>query len=389
MKKVIAIILVLCMVLAFTACKSAPAPDIQAVVEAVQEQVAQEPPAEEPEVAVVEGDATYEIALVTDVGNIDDKSFNEGTWNGVKAYAEANGVSFNYYRPSEDSTEARIETIKSSIEKGAKVVVCPGYLFEDAIFDVQGQFPDVQFLLIDGEPHSEDYSVFETTDNTHCILYQEEQAGYFAGYAAVKDGYTKLGFLGGMAVPAVVRYGYGFVQGVNDAALELGNESDVEIKYWYSDVFWPLPEIKTKMSAWFTEGTEIVFSCGGGIYLSALAAAEESSTKIIGVDVDQSAESDLIVTSAMKELANSVVLSLTKLYENGGTWPADYAGETAILGAADSCVGLPTVPESWRFASYTLEEYLALFDAVKSDSVSISNSIDAPPDVVVNVDYQQ
>ena len=384
MKKIIAIMLTLCMVLAFAACKAAPPPDIQAVVEAVQEQVAQEP-----EAPPAEPDATYEIALVTDVGNIDDKSFNEGTWNGVKAYAEANGKTYNYYRPSEDSTEARVETIKSAIEKGAKVVVCPGYLFEDAIFDVQGQFPDVQFLLIDGEPHSADYSVFETTSNTHCILYQEEQAGYFAGYAAVKDGYSKLGFLGGMAVPAVVRFGYGFVQGVNDAALELGIEKDIDVKYWYSDVFWPLPEIKTKMSAWFTEGTEIVFACGGGIYLSAQAAAEEAGTKLIGVDVDQAGESELIITSAMKELANSVVLSLTKLYENGGSWPADYAGQTAVLGAADSCVGLPTDAGSWRFDSFTLDEYLALFDAVKAGTVAISNAIDEAPTVVINVDYQQ
>jgi basic membrane protein A len=357
MKKVVAILLVLAMILAVSACKKAE---------------------------------TYEIALVTDVGNIDDKSFNQGAWEGVKAYAEANSKTYNYYRPSEDSTQARVETIKTAIDKGAKVVVCPGYLFEDAIYEVQGQFPNVQFLLIDGEPHTADYSVYETKSNTHCILYQEEQAGYFAGYAAVMDGYTKLGFLGGMAVPAVVRYGYGFVQGANAAAKEKGNTADVSIKYWYCGGFAPSDDIKTKMSGWYTEGTEVVFSCGGGIYLSAVAAAEEAGAKVIGVDVDQSAESELIITSAMKELATSVVLSLTELYNNNGVWPEAYAGKTATLGAADNCVGLPTAEGSWRLTNFTVDQYKALFEQVKSGAIAISNSSDTenPPAVDIAVDYQ-
>ncbi len=333
---------------------------------------------------------TYEIALVTDVGNIDDKSFNQGTWEGVKEYAEKNGKTYNYFRPSEDSTEARVETIKTAIDNGAKVVVCPGYLFEDAIFEVQKKYPETMFLLLDGEPHTADYTTYETTDNTHCILYQEEQAGYLAGYAAVKDGYTKLGFLGGMAVPAVIRYGYGFVQGANAAAAELNNTADVEIKYWYSGVFAPSDDIKTKMTGWYTEGTEIVFACGGGIYLSAVAAATEANAKVIGVDVDQSAEADLIVTSAMKELAASVILSLEALYANNGTWPAEYAGQTAKLGAAEGCVGLPTAEGSWRFQSFTAEDYNTLFEAVKSGAVEIDNSSDPDvhPAVEIAVDYQ-
>ncbi len=331
--------------------------------------------------------ADYEIALVTDVGNIDDHSFNQGTWEGVKEYAEANNVSYSYYRPSEDSTEARVETIKAAIEKGAKVVVCPGYLFEDAIYEVQSEYADVNFLLLDGEPHTADYATYFTAPNTHCILYKEEQAGYLAGYAAVKDGYTKLGFLGGMAVPAVVRYGYGFVQGVDAAAKEMGVQT--EIKYWYAGTFGPDDAIKTKMAGWYTEGTEVVFSCGGGIYLSCVAAAEQAGTKVIGVDVDQALESETIITSAMKELKQSVVLSLTALYQNNGVWPEDYAGKTASLGAADKCVGLPTAEGSWRLAKYTVAEYEELFAKLVSGEIVVSNAIDAAP-VVTNstVDYQ-
>ena len=336
---------------------------------------------------------TFELALITDVGNIDDKSFNEGAWNGVKNYAEANGIAYAYYRPSEDSTAAREETIGTAIDKGAKIVVCPGYLFEEAIYNVQDKYPDVQFLLLDGQPHTADYATYKTAANVHCILYQEEQAGYLAGYAAVMDGYTKLGFLGGMAVPAVVRYGYGFVQGAEAAATELKLAAGtIEIKYWYCGGFAPTDDIKTKMSGWYTEGTEVVFACGGGIYLSAVAAAEAAGAKVIGVDVDQSAQSDLIITSAMKELTKSVELSLTAIYANKGTWPADYAGQTATLGAAQECVGLPTATSSWRFTKFTVDQYKAIFAKLVDGSVVVDNSSDPtvkPAVKLITVDYQE
>ena len=365
MKKILALVLALCMVFALAACgqKAAPA----------------------------KSDAGMKVALVTDVGNIDDKSFNQGAWEGVVAFCEGKGLKqgegYDYYRPSEDSTEARVETINTAIANGATAVVCPGYLFEDAIFTVQSANPDVMFLLLDGEPHTADYATYETTANTHNILYQEEQAGFFAGYAAVKDGYTKLGFLGGMAVPAVVRYGYGFVQGANVAAEEMGIADKVSVKYWYCGGFAPNDDIKTKMAGWYTDGTEIVFACGGGIYLSAVAAATAANGKVIGVDVDQSAESDCIVTSAMKGLSNSVVLALEDLWNNGGKWSADYSGKTAVLGAADKCVGLPTAEGSWRLNTFTIDEYNALFEKVQNGSIVISNETETEPAVAIAVDY--
>ena len=344
-----------------------------------------------PVFAACSNSETYEIALVTDVGNIDDKSFNEGAWNGVKEYAEANGISYNYYRPSEDTTAARVETITTAVEKGAKVVVCPGYLFEEAIYQVQDmeQYANVQFLLLDGEPHDADYN-YKTGANVHCILYQEEQAGFFAGYAAVMDGYRSLGFLGGMSVPAVQRFGYGFVQGCDAAAEALGlNANDVTIKYWYSGVFTANDDIKTKMSGWYTEGVEVVFACGGGIYLSAVQAATEANGKVIGVDVDQSSESELIITSAMKGLTDSVKIALTDLYANEGKWPEDQAGKTATLGAAQNCVGLPTAEGSWRFNTFTIEQYNELFTKVVNGEIVVSADVSAAPAVkLVSVDYQ-
>ncbi|NLE19514.1 MAG: BMP family ABC transporter substrate-binding protein [Clostridiales bacterium] len=332
-----------------------------------------------PLLALAEG--TYEIALVTDVGNIDDQSFNQYSWLGVKEYAEENGKTYAYYQPSEDSTDARVESITTAVEKGAKAVVLPGFLFADAVSAVQDLFPETTFIVLDTAPAS------AASKNTYSILYQEEQAGYLAGYAAVKDGFTKLGFLGGMAVPAVVRFGYGFVQGADAAAKEMSIQ--VDIKYWYANSFAPNDDIKTKMSGWYTEGTEIVFACGGGILFSALAAAEEADKQVIGVDVDQGYISPRVVTSAMKGLTVSVKLALSRLFDNGGVLPEDMQGVTATLGAKDGAVGLPTAPDSWRLKKFTVDEYNALFEKLKSGEVVVSPALEPQPATTnAVVDYQ-
>ncbi len=323
---------------------------------------------------------TYEIALITDVGNIDDKSFNEGAWNGVVQYAEEHDITYAYYRPTEDSDAARVEAIESAIDKGAQVVVCPGYLFETAIYETQDTYPDVAFLLLDGQPQAGDYATYYTGPNTHNVLYQEEQAGFLAGYAAVEDGLRDLGFVGGMAVPAVVRYGYGFVQGAEYAANELGlSAGEVTIRYYYADAFQGSPELETKMDLWYQAGVEAVFACGGKLYTSVVAAAENASALVIGVDVDQHAESDTIITSAMKGLTSSVYDSLTAFYDNGKEWPAGMGGQTSTLGAANNGVGLPTNDDAWRFSTFTVAEYEAIFDKLVDGTVVVSNDISGDP----------
>ncbi len=344
------------------------------------------------EATTAEADLTYEIALVTDVGNIDDKSFNEGAWNGVVQYATDNDISYTYYRPTEDSDAARVESIDAAIAAGAKVVVCPGYLFETAVYEAQAAHPTIAFLLLDGEPHTADYVTYETKENTHNILYQEEQAGFLAGYAAVMDGYRELGFMGGMAVPAVIRFGYGYVQGADYAADELGlTAGDVNIKFGYADAFWASPELETKMDLWYSGGTEVVFAAGGGLYLSVVAAAENTTDgKVIGVDVDQVAESDRIITSAMKGLTSSVYGSLSRFYDNSMTWQALYAGKTSVLGAITGGIGLPTADASWGFDTFTVADYDAIFALLVDGTVVVGTAIDAAPTVsLVTVEYDQ
>lgn len=307
----------------------------------------------------------YELALVTDLGTIDDKSFNQGAWEGMKKYAEENGISYKYYQPQEGTTDSYVETIGLAVEGGAKLVVCPGFLFEEPVFIVQDQYPDVHFILLDGEPHNGDYSEFKTNDTVMPILFQEDQAGYLAGYAAVKDGMTKLGFMGGMAVPAVIRYGYGFVQGADAAAKELG--VDVEIMYNYTGAFAATPEAQAMAASWYQNGTEVVFGCGGAVGNSVMAAAEEAGTKVIGVDVDQSGESDTVITSAMKMLSNSVYDGVKAFYD--GSFPG---GQTSVFTAANDGVGLPM--ETSKFESFTQADYDALFADMKAGKITINNS---------------
>ncbi len=328
---------------------------------------------------------TYELAMVTDNGNIDDQSFNQYSYEGLKIFAEKTGKTYAYYKPTEDSNDARLESIQAAVDKGAKTILTPGFLFAETVKMAQEKHPDVNFLFLDYDMGE------EAMPNTHCVIYREEQPGFLAGYAAVKAGYKKLGFIGGIAVPAVVRYGFGYVQGAEYAAKEMGL-TDVSIKYWYSNSFTPNDEITTKMQGWVTEGTEVIFSAGGGIVFSALKAAQEGDTKIIGVDVDQVNidKEGRVITSAMKELSASVVFSLEQLYANNGVWPEELAGKTSILGAKEGAIGLPVAEESWKLNGFTVEEYKAILEKIANEEIEISDDIENQPEVsAVTVDYME
>ena len=327
-----------------------------------------------------------DVAFVTDVGNIDDQSFNQYTWQGVQDFCSANSLNANYYRPTEDSDAARLEQMDNAVNDGAKAIVVAGYLFGSSIAEAQAKYPDIQFLALDVS--TADLGDTAPTANTALVTYKEEQAGYLAGYAAVTDGYKELGFLGGMAVPAVIRYGYGFVQGADAAAKELG-VTDINIKYWYSGGFAATDEVKNKMDGWYSEGTEVVFACGGPVCQSCDAAAQANGGKMIGVDVDQSGQFDTVITSATKGLAESVNTALTDALNNGWKFTDAYAGKQTVLGAAENCVGLPM--STSKFTKFTQEQYDAMYAAIVDGSLVIDDSFDAdvhPAVTNVTVDYQ-
>ena len=329
-----------------------------------------------------------EIALITDVGTIDDKSFNQGSWEGVEQYANENNINHKYYKPTEKSDAACMTAIDLAVQGGAKVVVTPGFLFEVPIFKVQDKYPDVKFVLLDGAPHDEGDYTPVISSNVLSIFYAEEQAGYLAGYAAVKDGYRNLGFLGGIAVPAVIRYGYGFIQGIDAAAKELGlNKDEVTVKYSYAGNFEANPENEAKASSWFNDGTEVIFACGGAVGNSVMKAAEKVGKAVIGVDVDQSSESDTVITSSMKNLKNSVYEALKSVYDGS------FEGGKSVTLAADTNNVLLAM-DTAKFKSFTKEEYDKLYADIASGKITIgkddiAESADKIPVELVKVENIQ
>ena len=380
MKKILALLLALCMVFALAACGQQAAPAEKPAEEpAAEAPAAEEPAAEEPaEEPAAEAEAPM-VAMITDYGDITDQSFNQTTYEACKAYCEANGLDFTYFKPGSDSDEDRISSIEDAIDEGYNVIVMPGYAFAAAIAKTAPANPDVTFIALDVSEYDLTSAGLETLPaNLYSAVYQEELCGYMAGVAAVKLGYTKLGFLGGMAVPAVIRYGYGFIQGADAAAKELG--ADVTINYAYGNQFYGDADITAAMDTWYAGGTEIVFACGGGIFTSAAEAAAKVDGKVIGVDVDQAATIDglygegMTVTSAMKGLAPTVKTMLAAV--QNGTFKGGVVENLGLVGTDPEAnyVQLPSATTQFS-DSFTLEDYQALVAAMFNGEITVSNDI--------------
>lgn len=319
-------------------------------------------------------DGTYELAFVTDVGQLKDGSFNQFTWNGVKAYASQNELSYKYYQPANGNQATdtdRFDAMKSAADAGAKIIVAAGFLQKKAIRQAAEAYPDVHFIFIDGE--------ITDVDNIASVSYKEEQAGYLAGYAAAMEGYTKIGFSGGGggSNPACERYGYGFVQGVEAGAAEKGTKVEMRYSWEYGATFSASQDLQAMLSGWYEAGTEVVFMCGGSMFQSGTAAAGANDGAIIGVDVDQSGQSDTVVTSAMKDLAGSTMDVIKGHYDD--KW-ADFGGKVTTFGAAEDRVGIPT--DTWKLENWTVEDYNALFEKVKSGEIEISADLVSDPSTV-------
>ena len=393
MKKFFAMLLALVMVLGLVACTSS-------------NNDAKKDDAQQGDAAKTE----YKIAMITDYGDITDQSFNQTTYEACQAFAKDNDITFTYYKPAGNNTADRVAMIEKAADEGYNVMVMPGYAFAGAIVEAAPKFKDVKFIALDvgvgdlleagvtAKGESYDYNPdnwkledYVDLSNVYCAIYQEELCGYMAGFAAVKLGYTKLGFLGGMAVPAVIRYGYGFVQGANAAAKELGIE--VEMNYAYGGQFNGDADITAAMDTWYQGGTEVVFACGGGIYTSAAEAAQKVNAKVIGVDVDQKGIIDglyaegMTVTSAMKGLYPATYDTLKDVVLNGN-WE-NYAGKIATLGLVSgedptaNYVQIPFESTQWS-DKFTQDDYKALVAKMFDGTIKVDNGIGAMP-AVTNV----
>ena len=363
MKKILALLLALVMALSLFACGKKdpdPQPDDNKPVNA--DDIKDE---------MTSADGKYEIAFVTDVGQLKDKSFNQGTFDGVKLYANANNLSYKYYQPAngdQATDDDRFDAMKAAADNGAKVIVCAGFMQGTALAKAAAEFKDVSFIFVDGWAMAD--AKGNPLTNTLGVAFQEEQCGYLAGYAAVKEGYTKLGFTGGGGGtnPACCRYGYGFVQGASAAAKELNTKVEMNYSWLYGASFQASPELQTMANGWYTNGTECIFACGGSMFASVAAAAAANDGKVVGVDVDQSFESDTVITSAMKGLAASVQWACAKVYD--GSFAA-IGGTCATLGAKDNAVGLPTA--TWSLTKWSVDEYNAMLKDMADGKLVVDN----------------
>ena len=378
MKKFMALLLALVMVVGLVACGAKEA--APAATEAAPAATEAAPASTNPDDIADEmtsEDGKYQVAFITDVGQLKDKSFNQGTYDGVKLFAAANGKSYKYYQPAngnEATDDDRIDAMKLACENGAEVVVAAGFMQEGALKAAAEAYPNVNFVFIDGYPIG--------FDNVAGISFQEEQSGYLAGYATVMEGYTKLGFTGGGGGtnPACQRFGYGFVQGAEAAAAAKGVKVEVNYSWLYGAAFSASPELQTMATGWYANGTEVIFACGGSMFQSVASAASAEDGKVVGVDVDQSGDSPAVITSAMKGLADATVWALGKHY--AGQF-GEIGGTSTALGAKDNAVCLPTA--TWSLKNWSVADYEALFADIVAGNVAIAADLVEFPESTANV----
>ena len=389
MKKLVSILLVVSMVLSMTACGSTE------------------------EESTATDDSEYRVAMITDAGDITDQSFNQTTYEACSAYCSENDVEFTYKKPDGDTDYARIAMVDVAVAEGYNIIVMSGYIFAATLVEVTYKYPDVKFIVLDmtagdiiaaavGNKYYDDPDAYEASDyyntgNTYCAVYREEIPGYMAGYTAVKLGYRNLGYLGGQAVPAVMRFGYGYLQGISDAAEELGITDEVSVEYAYGGQFYGSTEITAAMDTWYSKGTEVVFACGGGIFTSAAEAAAKTGGKVIGVDSDQAPIIDaygegMTVTSAMKGLTATIYAMLDAIMVTD-TWD-EHVGQIENLGLVSGTdtslnyVGLPEESTQWN-DDFTVDDYYDMVQKIYDGEIEISDSIDEVPEVSVNVNIRE
>ena len=322
-------------------------------------------------------DGKYQIAFITDVGQLKDKSFNQGTYDGVKLYAAANNKSYKYYQPANGDAatdDDRIAAFDLACQNGAEIVVAAGFMQAAALEAAAAKYPNVNFVFIDGWGLG--------LANVAAIAFEEHQSGYLAGYAAVMEGYTKLGFMGGGGGtnPACQRFGYGFAQGAEAAAAAKGITVELKYSWAYGASFSASPELQTLATSWYQSGTEVIFACGGSMFASVAAAASAEEAKVVGVDVDQSYESATVITSALKGLSDAAQWALAKHY--GGTW-SEIGNNLTSLGAKDNAVGLPTA--TWSLQNWSVSDYEAMFAKIVSGELKVSDALVLAPESSANL----
>ena len=320
------------------------------------------------------GGPECDIALITMADGAESNVFSSLAWEAVSEYAEKNSLKSKYYSPLSNSQTDIAAAVSLAAENGAKVIVFPSRFFENHVHKAQSEYPQIKFILIDGIPNNmtsegityDGAEYNETiTENTFAVRFNESQAGFLTGYSLVRDGHKNLGFIGGNPDATVKRYGYGFLQGAEYAANELKlKKGTVKIKYFYTGQSKATAETQKRAQSWFAGGTEVVFACGGTVEDSVIAAASAAQTKVAAADADQSYKSSAVITSAAKNVRQTVYDAVSAAFSETFA-----GGQCVMLGAETNSIGLPL--GSSRFQFFTQEEYVAVFKLLAENDKSI------------------
>jgi bmp family protein len=324
------------------------------------------------------------IALITDVIELEEDFHTAAVWQGITTCGDANNIEYARYRPEQATVDAICAQFDSAVAEGAKVIVCKGTLFSGALAKMQEKYPDIKFIAID-VPEA---SIGQLAENTHCVLFRQEQAGYMAGYAAVKDGFTKLGFLGEFEAENYSNYGYGFVQGASDAAAQ--TNTHIDLTFSYASDYSSTEDALAQLDAWYAAGTEIVMvSANDSFVKSAAELAVKNFRYIIGTNIDQSYlgsnfDYNPFMTSAMKGITEAVDATLEMVL--AGNWKSHLGGQTIRFGLQNgNYLYLPESEGLWLFEAFTLEDYTNLKGNLSSGSITVNNTMPKVDQELINI----
>ena len=299
-------------------------------------------------------------------------------WQGVQTFANTYHYTADTQAAASDTTDDAEAALRAAAESGAKLVICRGDTMAAALYRIQENYPDVHYLLFDGEPHNADNSAYSTASLVHCVLFQEEQAGYLAGYAAVTDGYTALGFIGAREIPGIVRYCTGFLQGAEEAAEMQGEH--VTLQTWFTDTYENSDAITQRMIDWYNNGTMLIMVSGGNLYEGAASAVNQTGGKAITTDFDSTDLSGRILASAVKCYNAAVQRQLYSFFTNG-TWDAQSAGQTEKVGILTGEVAFEA-DAPWRLDTFSQDNYRQLYEQLRTSVLKVDtySDLDTLPD---------
>ena len=240
----------------------------------------------------VKDPSEFKVGMVTDVGGVNDGSFNQSSWEGLQRAGEELGIQVNYLESKNDADYT--PNIENFVDEDYDLIISVGYMLSDATRKAAEAYPDQQFAIIDDAANSD-------LPNVTCLMFEQAQSSYLVGYVAGKvTESNKVGFVIGMASDSMHQFGYGYLAGVKDA------NPDAEILQYNANAFNDPATGKSATTKMVTDGADVVFHAAGGTGLGVIEGCKENGIWAIGVDSDQSSIApETILTSAMKRVDNA------------------------------------------------------------------------------------